>query len=252
MIIRKLFAVVLFSVLAWAVPAQDVQYLVQQGAELEKAMKDEEALVKYLEALKLAPNDLRALCKASEIYSILGNRQQDKKKKMDYFKAAKTYAGSALAQSPSDADANYVMAVAMGRMALISSGKEKVQHVRDIKKYCDAAIAANPNHFRALHVLGKWHLEVTTLNFAEKAALKVIYGGLPPASLAQAVGYFEKARSIDPSFVLNYLELAKAYKENGQSDKAIDVLNRMIKLPPKTADDPSYKAQGKKMLESLQ
>lgn len=241
----------LFIVLAGALRAQDVQYLIKQGSELEKAMKDEEALLKYLEALKLAPNDLRSLCKASELYSILGNRQQDKKKKMDYFKAAKTYASSALAQSSSDADANYAMAVAMGRMALISSGKEKVQNVRDIKKYCDAALLANPGHFRALHVLGKWHLEVTTLNFAEKAALKVIYGGLPPASLAQAIANFEKARTIDPGFVLNYLELAKAYKENGQSDKAIEVLNRMAKLPPKTADDPSYKAEGKKMLESL-
>ncbi len=140
----------------------------------------------------------------------------------------------------------------MGRMAMIKSGKEKVQHVRDIKKYADAALASNPNHFRALHVLGKWHLEVTMLNFAEKAALKVIYGGLPEASLPLAVLNFEKARAIDPWFVLNYLELAKAYKENGQSDKAIEVLTKMQKLPPKTQDDPGYKAEGKKLLESLQ
>ena len=47
-------------------------------------------------------------------------------------------------------------------------------------------------------------------------------------------------------------KLAKAYKENGQSDKAIDVLTKMQKLPPKTQDDPGYKAEGKKFLESLQ
>lgn len=234
-----------------SVNSQDVAYLVSQGKELEKQMKDQEALLKYLEALKLAPNDVPALCGAADMYCILGNRQNDKKKKVEYYNAAKTYASTALKQSPSNADANYSMAVAMGRMALISSGKEKVQHVREIKKYCDAALAANPNHIRATHVLGKWHYEVSTLNFAEKAALKVIYGGLPPASLADAIKYFEKTRSLDASFVLNYLELAKAYKENGQSDKAIDVLTRLQKLPPKTADDPSYKAEGKKMLDSL-
>lgn len=232
--------------------SQDVQYLVKQGEELEKATRDAEALAKYLEALKLAPNDLKALCKASEMYSILGNRQKEKAKKIEHFNAASTYAKQALSVDAKSADANYAMAVAMGRMALISSGKEKVQNVREIKKYCDAALAVDPNHIRALHVLGKWHLEVTTLNFAEKAALKIVYGGLPPASLPQAILNFEKARSIDQGFILNYLELAKAYMENGQSDKAIDVLTKMSRLPPKTADDPSYKAEGKKMLESLQ
>lgn len=249
--IRLLSLLIFFSSLSISARCQDVDYLVKQGIELEKAMKDEEALVKYLEALKIAPNDIKALCRTSDMYCILGNRLKDKKKKIEYYNAAKTYAGNALKQSPNDPDANYSMSVAMGRMALINSGKEKVENVREIKKYCDAALAVNPNHTKALHVLGKWHLEVTTLNFAEKAALKVIYGGLPPASLPQAVLNFEKARSLDPSFVLNYLELAKAYKENGQSDKAIDILNKMQKLPPKTADDPSYKAEGKKILESL-
>ena len=231
--------------------AQDVDYLIRQGQELEKQTKDEEALVKYLEALKLSPNSVPALCRASELYSLLGNRQKDKKKKVEYFTAAQNYGASAVKLAPREADPNYVMAVAMGRLALISSGKEKVQHVREIKKYCEAALAANPNHVRATHVLGKWYYEVSTLNFAEKAALKVIYGGLPAASLPDAIKYYEKARSLDGGFILNYLELARAYKENGQSDKAIDVLNRLIKLPPKTADDPSYKAEGKKMLESL-
>jgi len=232
--------------------SQDVKYLINEGDQLVKSMKDEEALKKYQEALKLSPNDLNALIKTSEMYSIIGNRQKDKKNKEEYYNAARTYAESALKINATDADANYVMALAMGRMALIKSGKEKVQHVRDIKKYADAALASNPSHFKALHILGKWHLEVTMLNFAEKAALKVIYGGLPPASLPLAILNFEKAKAIDPWFVLNYLELAKAYKENGQSDKAIEVLTKMQKLPPKTQDDAGYKAEGKKLLESLQ
>jgi tetratricopeptide (TPR) repeat protein len=232
--------------------SQDVNYLIKEGDDLVKAMKDEEAVKKYQEALKLSPNDLNALVRTSEMNSIIGNRQKDKKKKEEYYNAAKTYAESAIKVSATDADANYVMALSMGRMAMIKSGKEKVQNVRDIKKYADAALAINPNHFKALHVLGKWHLEVTMLNFAEKAALKVVYGGLPPASLPLAVLNFEKAKAIDPWFVLNYLELAKAYKENGQSDKAIEVLTKMLKLPPKTQDDPGYKAEGKKLLESLQ
>lgn len=250
---KYLFVTVLF-ILMYAVPAfsQDVNYLVKEGEQLAKSMKDEEALKKYMEALRLSPNDLTALVRTSEMNSILGYRQKEKKKKEEYYNAALTYAASALKVNEKDADANYVMGLAMGRMAMINSGKEKVKNVREIKKYADAALLANPTHTRALHLLGKWNLEVTTLNFAEKAALKMIYGGLPPASLPQAVLNFEKARAQDPWFVLNYLELAKTYKENGQSDKAIDILTKMQKLPPKTLDDAGYKAEGKKLLESLQ
>jgi tetratricopeptide (TPR) repeat protein len=231
--------------------AQDVAYLVSEGQQLQKAMKDEDALKKFQEALRIAPNDLAALVKASESNSIIGNRQTDDKRKRDYFKAARTYAESALKVDSAHAGANYAMAMAMGRMSLISSGKEKVQFVRDIKSYADACLKADPNHVRALHILGKWHSEVTNLNFAEKAALKLLYGGLPSSSYAEAIKAYEKARTLDPSFVLNYLELARAYRANGQSDKAIEVLTRMQRLPPKSADDPGYKAEGRKMLESL-
>ena len=231
--------------------AQDVGYLVREGEQLQKSMKDEDALKKYQEALRLSPNDIAALVKASETNSILGNRQQDAKRKREFFTAARTYAESALKIDSAHAGANYVMAMAMGRMSLISGGKEKAQYVRDIKSHVDASLKADPNHARSLHILGKWHHEVTSLNFAEKAALKLVYGGLPSSSLSQAIQAYEKARSLDPSFVLNHLELAKAYRANGQSDKAIDVLTRMQRLPPKSADDAGYKAEGKKMLDSL-
>jgi FimV-like protein len=66
-----------------------------------------------------------------------------------------------------------------------------------------------------------------------------------------AIDLFERSRKSNPNFLLTYLELAKAYKVNGQSDKAIEILNRMLRLPPKTADDESYKAEARTLLESL-
>jgi tetratricopeptide (TPR) repeat protein len=249
---KRLMSLLYFTFFLFAATdAQDVNYLLNEGAQLEKDLKDGEALKKYQEALLISPTDLKALNKCSELNSVIGNRQPDKKQKMEYFNAAKTYAETALKINEKDADANFVMAMAMGRIALISGGKEKVERVKDIKKYADNAIEADPNHYKSLHLLGKWNMEVSSLNVAEKAALKIIYGGLPPASVPTAIEFFEKARKANPNFILNYLELAKAYKTNGQSDKAIEVLNRMVKLPPRSADDNNYKAEGKNLLESL-
>jgi tetratricopeptide (TPR) repeat protein len=85
---------------------------------------------------------------------------------------------------------------------------------------------------------------------AEKAALKCLWR-FAICQCSYSNSYYEKCRKSNPNFILNYLELAKAYKANGQSDKAIDMLNRMLKLPPRTADDNDYKAEGKKLQESL-
>jgi tetratricopeptide (TPR) repeat protein len=89
------------------------------------------------------------------------------------------------------------------------------------------------------------------LNPVEKAALKILYGGIPKATIEESISYYESAKRINPNFLLNYLELSKAYVENHQSDKAIEVLNRMLKLPNKTANDPLLKDEARKYLQTL-
>ncbi len=230
---------------------QDVNYLVQEGNALEKSMKDDEALLKYTEALKLAPSDFSALVNTSRLYSITGARIKDKKKQVEYLQAARTYAASGLLVGQDSAQSHYVMALAMDKLALTAGGKEKATYLREVKKHADSTLLINPKHIGALHLLGKWNMEIATSSVTEKAALKVLYGGLPSASLQVSIINFEKAKQGDPWFVANYLELAKAYIANGQTDKAIEALNRMIKLPPRTADDAGLKTEGKKLLESL-
>jgi len=110
----------------------------------------------------------------------------------------------------------------------------------------------NSNHAKALYILGKWNYEMNTMNVADKAAVKVLFGGMPKASLEDAIYNFEKARTADVFLMIDYLDLANAYIKFHQTDKAIEVLNKMMKLPPRTEDDMGYKAEGKKLLASLQ
>ena len=231
--------------------AQDVNYLLTEGAQLEKEMKDDEALKKYQEALQLSPTDLKALAKSSELNTLIGNRLTDKKSRQEYFDAALTYASTALKINEQDADANYVMALALARSSANKGMKDRMDAVKDVKKFLDKAIAADSTHYKSLHLLGKWNAEVTGYSVPEKAALKVAFGGLPATGYDVAIDLMEKCKRKNPNYLINYLDLAKAYKANRQSDKAIEVLNRLVKLPPRTADDNAYKAEGKNLLESL-
>ena len=62
----------------------------------------------------------------------------------------------------------------------------------------------------------------------------------------------EKCKTLEPYFAPNYLDLAKAYKEYRKPAQAIEVLNRLVKLPTRTTDDIAVKAEGAKLLESMQ
>jgi tetratricopeptide (TPR) repeat protein len=229
--------------------AQDINTLLKDAQQLEHSFKEPEALQKYLDVIRYQPANLTALIKVSELYSILGKHQSTKDKQKEYYRNARTYAQKALQVNPNSSDANVVMAIAMGRMALASSGEEKIKAVKDIKTYSEKSIQLDPNNFKGYHVLAKWHYEVSDLNSVEKWLVKVAYEALPKASLDDAIKFFEKSRQLNPSFLLNYLELAKAWHRKDNNKKAREFLEIMLKMPNKIGEDASIKAKGKKLLE---
>lgn len=243
---------ILLSVSFLIARSQTIDDLLVKADQYEKQLKEEDAYSTYKEIIKSDPRHLKALTMCSELASRIGKRQADKTKGMDFYTAAKIYAQRALAVDSTNADANCAMAIAMGRMAMVSSGKEKVVNVKEIKRYADVALKYDPKNFKAWHILGKWNYEVSNLNGIERAAIKILYGGMPGASMDDAIKYYEKSKAIEPTFILNLFELAKAYHKNGQDDKAIENINKLVKLPNRTAEDPWYKTEAKKMLADLQ
>ncbi len=234
---------------AAALPGQDVTALIKEGDRLETAMNERGAFEKFKAVLNLQPLNIYALNKCSELCSRIGKREATAKSRGYYFEAAKTYAGAALRINPNNAEANCVMAIALGRTSLDKSGKEKINSAKEIKKHVDLAIKNDPLNYKAWHVLGRWHFEISSLNMVEKAAVKLLFGGLPKASIRESIAAFEKANQLAGGFVLNNFEMARAYKKNGQKDKAISILNAMQLLPNHTEDDESIKADGRKLLK---
>ena len=112
----------------------------------------------------------------------------------------------------------------------------------------DISLRSNPKNFIALHILGRWHYEINNLSFLERAAVRVLYGGMPDASIRESINAFERSRAVAPGFLLNYLEMAKSYKQDGQNAKAIAYLKLMLSLPNQTEDDPAIKELGRSML----
>ena len=231
--------------------AQDSTALIQKAAKSEAAFREEEALGEYKAVLKIRPRQLTALIRCSDLSCRIGNRQTDRNKKIDYFKAGYQYAQTAYRLDSTNSDVNVVMAFSLGRMVLIQTNKERVIAAGDIKRYAGNAILYDPSNFKAYHILGRWHYEVSRLNFLERTFARWFYGSLPEASLADAIKNYEKSMALRPDFMLNYLELAKALHRNGQDQRAIGLLRHMDKLSDEMYDDRQVRQEGRNLLHAL-
>ena len=232
--------------------AQDVNSIVKEAERLEAVPDETAAFHKFRDVLKIQPLNIYALTKCSELCSRIGKRQADGKLRDSYYEAAKIYAQTALRIDPVNSNASCAMAMALGRSSMSKSGKEKINTAKEIRKYVDIALKSDPNNFLAWHILGRWHYEISNLNFFERTAVKLFYGGIPESSLKESISAFERSRAITPGFILNYFEMAKAYHRNDQTANAISAIKTMLSLPIQTEDDQQTKEEGKKLLKAWQ
>ncbi|MFN4284513.1 MAG: tetratricopeptide repeat protein [Lacibacter sp.] len=235
-------------VIAGFIQAQPVS--VQRCDQLEAEQKELAAYRCFLEVLQQNPHHLHALVRSSELASRIGRQQHDAATQIEYYQKALELARRALAVNPRSSDANMVMALASGRLALIRNGSEKVGTVRDIKSYAERALQLNPGNVKALHILGKWHYEVSVLTFWERTGARVFFGGLPKASLDSSIYFYEKVRSLTKGFLLNSLELAKAYEKAGKKQQALQLLREVLQLPPESSEDKLVKEEAARLLKA--
>ncbi|MES2431338.1 MAG: hypothetical protein V4556_10395 [Bacteroidota bacterium] len=230
--------------------SQDIAVMIKEADRLEAVPDEMGAFLKFKEVVTVAPSNVYALSKCSELCARIGKRQADKTTKEDFYKAAKAFADVAIKVDPKSSDANCAMAMALGHISMNKTNKEKITSAKDLKKYVDLAIKANPNNYKAWHVLGRWHYELSDLSMLERAAAKILYGSIPAASLKTAIACFEKAKALTGTgFIINHYELARSYKRNNEKQKAIDTIKVMLLLPNVTESDAAIKTDGKKLLE---
>ncbi len=225
--------------------------VLKEARALSAQNKEAEALAKYKQVLGFEVNNYEALWNCSLLSSRTGKRETEKAKQKELYLIAKSYAEKALKVNANDVQSNYVMAVAMGRIALISDTREKIAAVRDIKKFAERAVELNPKHAPSLHVLSIWNLEVSELNWVERQVADKFFGGLPEASKTKALELCKKAAENEPEAILYQLDIGRIYKLMGDKATAKIYFTKVGTMKVKTPDDPGYQAEAKKTLETL-
>jgi len=225
--------------------------LIDEARTLERQFKTIEAIKKYESLVINDQRNIPVLVRLAELYCMEGQYKENEEERKSMFELAGKYAGKANALDSNRADVQYVNAMVIGKMIEFASIKDKTRLTMVLREKTDRALAIDPNYTKAIYTLAKWNDEVASLNPAARAALKFMNKGFPAASAEEAIMLYEKARKLDPGFIVNNHDLALAYKKTGKSLQAIELLNYQLKLPPKTKEDQDIKIKSKQLLESL-
>ena len=241
-----------FAGIAHAQPASDTSLTaaLSQVDSLRTAGAYEEAQDRLTALREAHPTNADVLWRLGWTMVDIGERRDDDDERETIYRESLNVAQSAVEADSMNADAHLVLAIAAGRVGLMSGTREKVERSRTVKDHVDQAIALDSTLAAAYHVRARWHREVATLGFFSRAAVRIVYGGLPDASLEASVRDFQRSIELDER-VIDHLELARTYLEMDEEAQAREHLQMALDTPNKDPDDPEHKRQARELLDDL-
>ncbi|MBN2105250.1 tetratricopeptide repeat protein [bacterium] len=233
--------------------AGSIEMYLTAGDSLDELGDHEGALKVYLKVLDVDSLNYTALWKTGDQYTEVAKYLPDdaKEAKEEKFDLGRQYCEKAIAVDSAGWEGHTYLAIALGRLALFRGGKEKINLSKRIKAEADLAIALNPENDYAYHVVALWHRNLANLSWILKSFAKILYGGVPPGSNAEAVVALKKAIEINPDHINHHLELAKTYQEMGKKELMREPLETVLELPAIEPDDEEHKLEANKLLEKL-
>ena len=180
----------------------------------------------------------------------IGEMASSKDRQKDLYILAMSDAESAVEADSLCAPAHVAMAIAAGRVGLLSNTRHSVRLSRIVKKHVDNAVELDPDDDTSYHIRGRWHYEVSSLGILARSAVKIVYGGLPNASFQEAARDLEHALNIKDK-IIHRLELGKAYMKLKRKDAAKAMFESVLTMPVINPDDPGYKEEAQVLLEKV-
>ncbi|MBK7499914.1 MAG: tetratricopeptide repeat protein [Ignavibacteriales bacterium] len=235
--------------------AQTVEELLKQGDQFVEDYQNQKALDTYLKADKISPNNWEVLWRISRAHVDLGEKMPDKTdaqkdEQEKVYQKAFEYADKSVKNGSGQSITYVRRAIANGRIALFQGVFSAVGTVNDVKEDCEKAIQLGNggNYVQALahYVLGRTHSKV-----CEKSYLVRLPIGLGWGDTEEAIRLLEIANKLKPNFRMFMFELAKAYVEEDEYDKAKELLKKIEKAPKVDEDDDKVLADAKKLYEEI-
>ncbi len=245
------FARAFFLILAVtaALRAAEVDALMKDAAAAEARLDARTALELYRKADAARPNDPVILQRIARQYSDLTFDLTDPAEQRRYCEQALGYAKRAYQLAPQNAENALSLAICYAKIGFYADTRTKIENSRYVKDYAERALALDPKDDFAWHVLGQWNYEVASVGAAKRVLVNLIYGGLPPASIANGVKFLRHAVELAPDIPSHHAELGLALLADGQREAGERELKQALAMPRKMKYDDEALRRARDALE---
>src|SRR5882724_1529238 len=249
--------VLLMTIAAAPLAAQSVHDHVGLGTAAMQVHDLPTAIAHYDAALALDSADYEANWRAAIALLDQGEQIPDSVKspqRDSLYARAERLARRAVAADSMGADGHFALAAAVGSASLTMGKKERIRRARVIRDEAMRAIALNPRHDGAYHILGRWNAEIMRLSGLSRFFAKRLLGAgiFGEASWEAAVSNMERAAALDPGRLYHRLELAQIYVDRKRYDDARAQLADLAALPDREIMDSVYRREGAELAKAIE
>lgn len=241
------------AISATSLRAQTSEELIARGDSLHDAMQPAAALEQYRAAFDASNDEMlwRFARSQMDVAKQLGDDQGELRDSL--YGVARLYAETAVRVNEGGADGHFVLASALGRLSRTKSGRARVRFGKQIYEEAARALALNPNHDGAHHVIGAWHAEVRRLSGLTRTFARAFLGGgfMSMASTDSAAVHLEQAVENRPDYIYHHLELAEVYVDLGRYAEARTELELVSTLPHSDVLDTQYQREARELLQEI-
>jgi tetratricopeptide (TPR) repeat protein len=223
MIKKTMLAILLYTMLGAGLAGATPEELIAQGDALYAQRQDPllaaQALAKYQEALKLAPDSYEALIKNAQAMYYIGDNSGRNDEKLKIFKPAMEICKKAIALRPDRVEGHYWLGVHTGSYGEARGVLKSLFLKNDIISEMNKSVAIDGSYEGggAYCVLGRLYFKVPGL-----------FGGSNKKSRLN----LEKCRAIAPKNSTNLLFLAETYWDLDLDALAVQTLESLLSMEP--------------------
>ena len=228
--------------------------LIAKGDSLYAQSDMQYALDYYQQAYAIDSSDYYLMLKLTRVCNDLGEyyyelRDEDLSEKVVY--EGVDFAERFFSLYPDSAKVYAYRAWSYGNQALFEGGKDKIKLAHKIKDNATQAISMDSTDYLPYVILGIYNRQLGALNWFERLFANTFFGDVPEGSFEESEKMMLKALELQPGIVIAAFHLSLTYKEMGEEEKEIEMLEKVLKLPNLNFRDTHAKRKAKERLEDL-
>ena len=228
--------------------------LISKGDSLYAQSDMQNALDYYEQAYSIDSSDYYLLFKLTRVCNDLGEyyyelHDEDSSEIVVY--EGVDFAERFSSLYPDSAKVYTYLAWSYGNQALFEGGKEKIKLAHKIKDNATKAISMDSTDYLPYLILGIYNRQIGALGWFERLFANTFFGDVPEGSFEESEKLMLKALELQPGLVIATFHLSLTYKEMGEEDKEIEMLEKVLELPNLNFRDKYAKRKAKERLDDL-